>query len=114
MWAWMCQAPVHPEDLEWGGAGQTPVHAAGAVEAGARPEATAVQHVNVAETEAAHMSDEAAAQWLEGAATTLPRLVPTLNGIAAGESLQVTGLACCSATHAGIPVAIKLPVLHSY
>lgn len=85
----MCQAPVHLEDLEWGGAGQTPVHAPAAEEAGPRPEATTVRYT-VAQVEAAELSDEAAAQWLEGAPTSLSRLLlPTMNGRAASEAFQV-------------------------
>ncbi len=81
------QKPVQPEDLEWGGAGHTPLHA-GSEEALRDTQAATVQVMTASERDAAAMSDEAAWQWLEEA-SALPRALPTANGSIAGHALQV-------------------------
>ncbi|BDA41497.1 probable transcription initiation factor TFIID subunit 1 at C-terminar half [Coccomyxa sp. Obi] len=86
LWLPLTETPVQPEDLEWGGAGHTPLHA-GSEEALRGPQAATVQVVTAPERDAAAMSDEAAWQWVEEA-SALPCALPTANGSAAGHALQ--------------------------
>ena len=82
------QKPVQPEDLEWEGAGHTPLHA-GSEEATGVPQAATVQVTTAPERDAAAMSDHAAWQWVEDA-SALPCMLPTANGSITGHALQVS------------------------
>ncbi|CAL8461778.1 g1309 [Coccomyxa elongata] len=86
LWLPLTEKAVQPEDLEWGGAGHTPLHA-GSEEALRDPPAATVQVMTAPERDAAAMSDEAAWQWVEEA-SALPCALPTANGSVAGHALQ--------------------------